>query len=216
MTIKQKRAQALRKVSREEAAAGYSSGGFVDSTFPEADVRAALGPLIREIDWPEFSEFLGDRLGFFRAISEPLPPTHAERALAEELLEAVNQLRTRLKNLPPRLEANLHLHCHKRHASLFNAFRDRLVANLDETWNLVALAERDLTDGEEGRPRLLARDRLLHAVARYLEDSTSARKEQAATTAGDVIRACHLPAPTDAKDLRRIVRTIEAGGGKAL
>jgi hypothetical protein len=212
VTIKQKRAQALRKVSGREAAGGYLSGALVDPSFSESDVRAALGPLSRTIDWQQFSDFLGDQLGLFRDLSERLPPAHVERKLAEELLEAVAQLQKRMQHLPPRLEANLYLHCHKRQARLFSTFRDQLDASLQEAWHLVDLADRDLVDGEVGRPRASALYRLLHAVARHIKHTTKVGKEQAATIAGDVLRACHVDAPTDAKDLRRIVRAMEQGG----
>src|SRR3546814_10806096 len=87
MTIKAKRAKALRKMDYDEAAS-YIMGGvvdmgaLVDETFPAEPVRKALAVAADKINLPEFEVFFGRNRGRHRSVVES---TQEQPSVAEEL-----------------------------------------------------------------------------------------------------------------------------------
>lgn len=212
MTVKSRRAEALRKMSYQEASS-YILGGIVDETFPVDDVHAALKTVLDSIDVPDFDEFFGRALGRYRSMSESKqeqPNIADELSLIGESMEYVQQIRLRLEHLPPVTDAHVNTVCWKRRKELFHDFRLRLDADLKEAWVLLALAERELETlkGAPGRKSESLRDWLLHDVAHRLE-ITGIGKEASAGMAAAVLRAAGVAAPEDPREARKLVLAVE-------
>lgn len=218
MTVKGKRSGALRKVDRDEADGGAVTYGWVDETFPETDVRRALLSECVNVDWQTFVAFYGPRLGRYRAsreFSESAPSISAELGLIQELLDAIEQTRTRLGNLPPQTESLLALVCHRRGTGSDEFIRG-IDTQLTELRTVLWLTEREMQPyrGQSGRAASSHRDSLLHDVAVRLRALAGLGKEAAAKCAAAVLRATHVPAPDDPKEAARIVRNIEKQRGR--
>ncbi|MGH8272801.1 MAG: hypothetical protein ACRES9_00875 [Gammaproteobacteria bacterium] len=216
MTIKAKRAAALRKMEPKEGAS-YAMGGLVDESFPADDVHNALDePLKRfkgEVNLREFDAFFGPRLGQYRDISESRlnqPTVAGELALIEETTEVVQQLRLRLNHFPSDTDARINADCWKRPGELFDDFRARLDKQLNELGNLLALADCELEryKGQTGARGKSCRDSLLYDVARWFQ-ARGVGKEAAADAAAQALRAAGVKAPDDLQEARRLVRTFE-------
>lgn len=211
MTIKGKRAGALRKMDNAEVSS-YMLGGWVDETFSADEVHAALAGL--DVDLGSFDTFLGPRLGLFRDLkdySDTKPAIAEEKTLVEEAMQYVQQTRTRLEHLPPAAEARINTVCWNRHGETFDDRRRRLDAELQEVWNLLVLTERKLEPSKAaGRKSASHRDRLLHDLAHWLADRGS-NVTRSANAAAAVLRAVGIDAPDDPKKARAIVRAVETG-----
>ena len=188
-------------------------GGIVDETFPVDAVNAALQSVADRVDMVAFGEFFGRRLGRYRGMSESQqeqPSVADELALADEVMEYVQQLRLRLEHLPPDTDAHINAVCWNRRRELFHNFRLRLDADLAEAWTMLVLAERELEPfkGKAGRKNSSLRDRLLHDVAHRLA-AIDISKEVAAGIAAAVLRAAGVDAPEDPREARKLVRAME-------
>jgi hypothetical protein len=213
MTIKAKRAKALRKMDHEEAT-GYNTGCWVDENFPVDDVRQALAGAGEAVDLEAFGDFFGPRLGRYRATSEwqqEQPSTAKELELLGEACEAIEQVRIRLAHLPPASEARIEGVTWKRRHEFFHAFRRRLDAELEEAQNLLWLTESEVEvdGGKAGRKPATPRAGLLHDVAHWLNGNGVARKTLACELAAAVLRAVAVNVPEDPKYVARLVRTVE-------
>lgn len=219
MTIKGKRAGALRKVNPTEAQGGWASGGWVDESFPDAAVEQALAIEQVGIDPAAFRAFYGPRLGRYRMVDDArssTPSVTDELALIGELLEAVEQVKTRIENMPPMTDAFLNQVIWQRKRVLFHAWGGDLGTQLDELRTLLWLTEREMEPyrGQVGRGTAANRDGLLHDVAGVLEEAAGLGKVKAAGCAAAVLRASGVPAPDDPSEAAKIVRRVrrERGG----
>lgn len=215
--LKQK-AGTLRKVDAEAASGGWVNGGMVDESFPAPAVRAALENVGAQIDVEAFFAFLGPRLGRYRACetdARSRPSVGSELALIEDLMEAIDQTQTRLKNLPPHADAAINMICHKRHGEFFFDYARNLSRQLREAWTMLVLAERELEPhgGKAGRKPSRNRDSLLYDVAAKIEAS-GLTKEAAAECAASVLRACRVPAPDGHEGPKEAARIIRAWGAE--
>jgi len=211
MTIKSKRARALREMDGAEASR-YVLGGLVDETFHADKVHAALQGA--NVDLAAFDAFFGQRLGLFRDVSDYLgtkPAVAKESELIEEAMQHIQQIRLRLECLPPEAEMYVATICLQRHGEGFEVRRRRLDAELNEMVTLLGLTLRKLDSlkGATGRKSEAPRDRLLHDVAHWLAGHGT-RSTSAAGAAADVLRAVGIAAPNDPKKARAIVRAVEA------
>jgi len=211
MTIKAKRAQALRKMDHKEAAS-YGTGGWEDDSFPVDTVRHALTGAA--IDLAAFDRFFGSRLARYRATLEwqqEQPPTAKELELLAEACEAIEQVRTRLAHLPPASKSHIQTVTWKRRKEHFQDFMRRLDVDLEEARTLLWLTERELepSAGKTGRKSATLRDFLLHDVARWLNGNGVSGKTVASELAAAVLRALGIDAPEDPKEAARLVRAAE-------
>lgn len=213
MTVKGKRAEALRKMDSQEASR-YGASGFVDGKYPVDAVRSALKDVAGPIDIPTFETFFAPRIGRYRAMADSQqdqPSVSAELALVDEAMTHIEQLRLRLESLPPDTEAHIDSVCWKRRREMFCEFRQRLDADLEEARVLLVLSERELEPfkGNAGRKSAMPRDWLLHDVAKHL-NAHGVRKERAADVAAAVLRASGVDAPDDPREARKLVRKVES------
>lgn len=213
MTAKGKRAGALRKVDRDDAQGGWISGGMVDESFPVEAVHHALVGAGVTVDLDAFGEFYGRRLGRFRDFESSrtsTPSVGDELALIAELLEAIEQTRTRLENLPPMTDAYLNQVCWLRQNVLFHEVARGIDTQLKEVTTMLWLTEREMEpyQGQRGRNTSSNRDHLLLDVAEKLTDMAGLGKEAAAGCAAGVLRASRVPAPDDPKEAAKIIRNI--------
>lgn len=211
MTIKAKRAKALRKMDHKEAAS-YGTGGWEDDSFPVDAVRHALGGAA--IDLEAFERFFGSRLTRFRATLEwqqEQPTTAKELELLAEACEAIEQVRTRLGHLPPASESHIQTVTLKRRKENFHDFRRRLDVDLGEARTLLWLTERELdpAGGKVGRKPATLRDFLLQEVTQWLMGNGIRGKILACELAAASLRAVGIEVTTDPKEAARLVRAVE-------
>lgn len=213
MTVKAPRAKSLRVIDRAEAMGGWVSGGIVDESFDVAKVRKAVRAA-GAIDEGAFLGFFGHRLGRFRSMAEAAtttPSVAEESSLLDELLTAIEQVRTRLESLPPVADAYVNEISWKARSELFFDFQRRLDGELHLAWMMLAGAQQELDahKGKSGAKPKQHRDWFLHDVAHWLQDAGTA-KERAADVAAGVLRAVDVDAPDDPRKARDLVRKIEA------
>jgi hypothetical protein len=178
---KRKRARALRRLDREEAAT-YSSGGWVDESIPPGEVDRILDEFAVQADREAFKDYLGQRVGRYRSMREwhaSQPSNAKELELLEETMDVILELRTRLANLPPGADAHINHIAWKRRGELFHAYHKRLDADLQEAWNMLALTERelDIYKGRAGAKRKFDRDSFLSDVAEWLTTNAEGMTE---------------------------------------
>lgn len=214
MTIKAKRAKAVRKMDHDEARR-YDTGGFVDETFPVDAVQTALATVSDRIDVSEFCRYFGSRLGQYRAqveSAEEQPAVADEMRLIDETEDLIQQLRLRLAHLPSDTGAEINKICWKRRGEFFHDFEQRLGVQLNEAAALLSLTwhELDAHKGNVGRKQPVARDWLLHDVACKLRSAGIEGKEEAAGVAANVLGAVGIDAPENPRKSREIIRNFDS------
>jgi|GEM_PF-3359876 len=168
-----KRARSLRRLNRDEADA-LVGGGLVDESIPDPEIGATLESFGVNVDREAFMSFLRHRVGFYRSLKEnqeSQPTTAREVELVAETMEIIQELRTRLDHLPPDASAHADLVCWKHRKELFHDHTQRLDAELQLTWNMLAMTERELEKQRgkgRGAKRKLDRDWFLSDVTEWL------------------------------------------------
>ncbi|HET7269391.1 MAG TPA: hypothetical protein VFJ15_14935 [Oleiagrimonas sp.] len=214
MTIKSPHTEMLPKRTWQElVTTSNGCGGIVDESLPQG-VETALRGSVDESSMPAVLLFLGRRLGRYRGMkesSDAMPSRVDELRLASEAMDAIEQVRHRLANLPTRIDCEVELACWKGRKEPFFDFSQRLGDDLRIAWALLASAERIVSDRSErpGASKSL-RDHFLADVASYLQRNASLGKEAAAGLAAEVLRAAGVDAPSDPRKARNIVRKVEA------
>lgn len=217
MTIKGKRAAALRKITHDEAGKfARGRGGFVDESFPIDAVRRALRGL--GVDLDEFGVFFGPRIGRYRATLESndpddenyRPSVAAELDFMEETLEAIEQVRLRLGNLPPMVGLEANVICWKARHEWFSDLTQRIDQDLSVARNVLIGAGRAVEPhkNKAGTKARTGRDWLLHDVAHWLSDR-GIGTTKAADVAGAILRSVGIDVQDDPGKARAIVRAWE-------
>lgn len=203
---------AIPRRKRDAARGGYVSGGWVDETFPQAAVRKLLRKHRVDTDAATFCAFLGARLGRYRAFrdaQDSTPPAAQELKLNGELQDVIDELITRIRNLPPATDSAISLACwqRSRKAETLDALVARVDRDLGELRTLLWIAEREVADhgGQPGRRESRNRDALLHDVADRLREGTKT-KRTAATCAAEILRACRVPVPDAVAEVEKKIR----------
>lgn len=198
-----------RATTREAARLGRVNGGFVDEAFPVDAVHAVTSRV--GVDAAAFDQFLGPRIGRYRCMqesSDSFPQVSEELNHIDKLVRDIDDLRTRISNLPPMTDAEVSLACWRRNKDTFSDLPRRIEADLLEVRTLLWIAEREIEPraGKPGRARSSNRDSLLHDVAEKLLQLGVQSKGCAGAGAADVLRACGIPAPDDPKEVGRIIQ----------
>lgn len=211
MTIKAKRAKSLPVLGKKS---DWGKGGMVDETLPLA--AESLINSLGEQFGPDLLAWFVQRIGRYRAyseMSEKTPATNEELRLINEAQRYLLEVRQRLKNLPPAVDAHINAACWKRHGRFFHA-TGGLLADLDalarETDVLLAIAEQEVGRFPviRGRKSESIRDSFLADVAAYaLEHSqTKITKRKAAEIARDLLVAADVEAPKETVEVERLIR----------
>lgn len=217
MTIKGKRAAALRKITYDEAVKFTNGrGGWVDESFPVNTVRDALRGL--DVDAGEFGAFFGPRIGRYRATLESSDPDDdnyrpsvaADLEFMEEALEAIEQVRLRLANLPAMVDAQANLIYWRARHELFSNLVQRVDQDLSVARNVLIGAGREVEPykNKAGTKARTGRDWLLHDVAHWLSDR-GIGATKAADIAGAILRCSGVDVQDDPGKARAIVRAWE-------
>lgn len=191
-----------------------ASAGWVDASVPD------LGDLLRphpEIDAQGFVEWLGDRLGYYRASAKAqaaMPTATEEQASAKAIDRAAADLAQSLgAELTPRCEARLHEYAHALGADWITFKRDlKWQLRLLRLYAAGAAVRLSSDPPRTGRPSADARRVLLAAVLRRLREHMKA--EAAHVLAQQILQRCGVPMPAVAKDTSSIKRAARKGGQK--
>ncbi|MGV8959361.1 MAG: hypothetical protein ACOH1V_03120 [Stenotrophomonas sp.] len=190
--IKGARTAALPRMTDEQINR-FGSGGMVDERIPEDKIRAVAG-----VGDPDaFVAFLAPRVGRYRSHMENTGPSTAEElAWTNTTMEFIRELQTRLDNPPQGIWAEADLACWKRRQELWSGSIERLNAELNDAWVMLALAERAVEPhgGNAGRKPSWARDELLTEIADWFERHGSLA-DDAARISRRVLVALDIPAP---------------------
>jgi hypothetical protein len=192
----------------------------VPFTWRDESVPAELAEVLqphREVDAVAFTAWLGPQLGDYRehaASSAGDVTAEDERAYLLQLEAAAAGLRELLRATAagPRATARLH-EAGKALRIGWRPLRDAQRAPLKVIERLARAAWADMRPGRAGRPSATARDRLVAAVVDRLREHGITKSEAALQLAGEVLRACGVPAPAASpKDRNRSARRALAKG----
>lgn len=210
MTVKGRRAAALRVATPRELHAARAPGGWVDDSLPDG-VRGCLVDVVPTDRVDAFMRMFRARLGRYRASIEwKALSVRAELRLVDEALMAIEQTRLRIGNLPQAIGCEVRALAWTRERTRFHDVVARADSDLGELAGLLAHASVAVTSRgrNRGAPPLIARDLFLHDVACALT-AMGIGSERAAGVAARTLRACGVTAPEDERKARAIVRKME-------
>lgn len=192
-----------------------AGAGWVDKRMP--DLQDLLGPH-PEVDVSQFAEWLGDRLGYYRAstaASGALPSAGEERATAAGLDLAASSLAHALgAGLTPNCDARLTEAAHAVGAD-WQTFRQGLLMQLRllRLYTAGASVALDAESSRAGRPPALARDALVAAVV--ARPRLHMKADPARHLAQQVLQRCGVPMPAStASGTDAVKRAARKGGQK--
>jgi hypothetical protein len=207
-----------REVSADEARGGWINSTAVDCSFPVETVHQIIASYGITIGLAGFDEFFGLHLGCYRTLHasvSSMPSVMMELNLVTELKNAIDQVRIRIANLPPRTSGIVSKACSNRSdkTDIVSTLPVRIEADLKEMHVLLLTAENELKPyaGRAGRKHVFTRDFLLRDVAVKLLDMGPLTKRMAAECARDILRACRVFVPDDSTEVARIIRKWTKG-----
>ena len=194
-----------KRLTEESARLGWINGGWVDKRIPNEAVQAAIVQNQIIIDMDEFLPWLAGRVGTYRMLqgaADSVPTPADELAHVKRLIEDIENLETRISNLPPGIYAHASYAGLKAWGYGFHDLPRSLSENLLRMSAALKYAEKAIAPharGKGGRKRNHHRDDLLNEVARKLADIGGTGKSVARQCAADVLRACGVPVPDDGR-----------------
>lgn len=189
----------------------WSNGGLVDESVP--DLRPILTDYGVGIEADALAAWLAPRLGHYRAACDRSPPRNEQLEMLAGLRTAMLDVAGRIDDLPGESEAEITYAAWKIRRAQWSDIARQLRTQLLEAVDFIEEGCDGMRDaqGQTGRRENVWRDRLLTALVAKLSAVEAMKRSSTCALAGDILRRCGIPCPSDPKEVARIVRSIEKG-----
>ncbi len=189
----------------------WNTGGWVDESVP--DLRPILADYGVAIEADDLAAWLAPRLGHYRAASDWSPPRNEQLEMLAGLRAAMLDIAHRIDDLPGESEAEITYAASRLRRAQWSDLARQLRTQLLEAADFIEEGCDGMREaqGQTGRRENVWRDRLLAALVAKLSATEAMKRSSTCALAGDILRRCGIPCPSDPKDVARIVRDIEKG-----
>lgn len=189
----------------------WNIGGWVDESVP--DLQPVLTDYGVGIEADALSAWLAPRLGHYRAACDRSPPRNEQLEMLVGLRAAMLDVAHRIDDLPGESEAEITYAALRVRRAQWSDLAQQLRAQLLEAVDFIEEGCDGMREaqGQTGRRENVWRDRLLAALVAKLSAAETMKRSSTCALAGDILRRCGIPCPSDPKEVARIVRGIEKG-----